>query len=287
MRRSLAILLSLLLSMVSINTTGLASETGTLRFEVSESSKNRLQLELRSNLSSDRSSGSSFEVGELAGLDRTALRSRDGTPVRFALVREPGRLDCSGSTQERRARGTCRFTGDPAFASFLTASGVRQPTESEWIDLTMVGASRSLVEALRQARYGMPTPGTLAGMTAVGVSAQYISDMAANGYQPKRTEDLIPLKALDVSPAYIRSLKSVGYDRIPIEELIQLKALDVTAEFIAGYQRYGYRDLSVSRLVQLKALGIRPEDLGKRKTGRLMPLDAVAPALLVMNSVLP
>lgn len=287
MHRSLAILLSLILATVSIATTGLASEVGTLRFEVSEGSKGYLQLALRRNLSPDRTSASSFELRELAGLDPAALRSRNGTPVRFALVREPGRLDCSGSTEERRARGSCRFTGDPAFASFLTASGVRQPTESEWIDLTMVGAGRSLVEALRHARYAMPTPGTLAGMTAVGVSPQFIRAMAANGYQPKRTEDLIALKALDVSPAYIRSLKSVGYNRIPIDELIQLKALGVTAEFIASFQRFGYRDLTVSRLVQLKALGLSPEDLGRKTAGRLMPLDAVGPAPLVMSSLLP
>jgi hypothetical protein len=116
-----------------------------------------------------------------------------------------------------RARGTCRFTGDPSFASFLVASGVRRPNEDEWIDLTMVGTKRSLVEALRQGRYTMPNPDTLVGMTALGITPDYIRTMAAHGYRPRRTEDFIPLKALDVSPAYIRSLKSVGYDRVPVE----------------------------------------------------------------------
>lgn len=284
MHRSLAICLALILTTISIATTGFAAEVGSLRFEVSEGSKDRLQLTLRRNLSSDRTSSSSFEV---EGVDRLLLRRGNGTPVQFAVVREPGRLDCSGRAENRRARGTCRFTGDASYAAFLRAAGIRQPTENEWIDLTLVGATRSLVEALRQGRYVMPSPGTLAGMTAIGVTPAYIRDMAANGYRLQRTDDLIPLKALDVSPGYIHSLKSVGYDRLPIDQLIQLKALGVTAEFIASYQRYGCRGLSVSRLVQLKALGIRPEDLGRKTAARMLPLDAAGPEPVAMSSLLP
>lgn len=287
MHRSLAIFFALILATASIATTGLASELGGLRFELAEGSKARLQLALNRNFSAERSTSSSFTVSDLAGLDRTALTGRDGAPVSFAVVREPGRLDCSGRTKDRRARGTCRFTADPSFAAFLVGAGMRQPSESEWIDLTMVGARRPLIEALRQAGYAMPSPGTFAGMTAIGVTPAYVREMAANGYRPQRTEDLIPLRALDISPAYIRSLKSVGYDRIPIDELIQLKALGVTAEFIESYQRFGYRNLPVSRLVQLKALGIRPEELGRQTVGRLMPLDAIGAAPLVMNSLMP
>jgi hypothetical protein len=287
MHRSLAIFFALILTTVSIATTGFAAEVATLRFEVSEADKNRLHLALRRSLAPDRSSGSSFEVRELAGFDRAALLGRAGTPVSFALVREPGRLDCSGRTEGRRAKGNCRFTGDPSFASFLAASGVKRPTEGEWIDLMMVSAGRSLVEALRQGRYAMPTPSALAGLTAVGVSPSYIREMAAHGYRPRQTADFIPLKALDVSPAYIRSLKSVGYDRLPVDQLIQLKALGITADFIATYQRHGYRDLPVSRLVQLKALGIRPEDLGRRTAGRPMAMIADGAAPQMTSAMLP
>ena len=287
MHRSLALFFALVLATVSIATTGLAAEVDVLRFEVSASAKDRLHLSLRRNLAANRSSGSSFEVGELAGLDRAALQGRDGTPVRFALVREPGRLDCSGRTEGRRGKGTCRFTGDPAFASFLVASGIRRPTEAEWLDLTMVGARRSLIEALRQGRYAMPSPNTLVGMTALGVSPDYVRAMAAAGYRPRRTKDFLPMKALDISPAYIRSLRTVGYDRVPMEELIQLKALGVTADFIASYQRHGFRDLSVSRLVQLKALGIRPDEIGRKSSGRPVALGNESAAPLIMSALLP
>jgi hypothetical protein len=289
MHRSLAICLALILTTVSIATTGFAAEAGPLRFEVSDGGRDRLQLALSRSLSPDRTTGSSFEVRELAGFDSAALKGREGTSVSFALVREPGRLDCSGRTEGRRAKGHCRFTGDPSFAAFLVAAGVRRPTEDEWIDLTMVGARRTLVDALRQGRFAMPSPATLIGMTALGVSPAYIRDMAAHGYRPRRTEDFLPLKALDVSPAYLGSLKRVGYDRVPVEELIQLKALGITADFIASYQRRGFRNLSVSRLVQLKALGIRPEEIGRQSSASGRPMAGLVEggAPLLMSALLP
>jgi hypothetical protein len=286
MHRSLAICFALVLTTVSIATTGFAAELGALHFEVSEAKKDRLQLALRRDTTPSRSVTSSFDASELAGFERAALRGRNGSPVSFAVTREAGRLDCTGRIEDERARGTCRFAGDPSFAAFLVASGVKRPTYDEWLDLAVIGTSRSLVRALQEGRYTMPTPGTLVGMTAVGVSADYVRDMAAHGYRPRQTGDFIPLKALDVSPAYVRSLKSVGYDRVPVEELIQLKALGITAEFIASYQRRGYRNMSISRLVQLKALGVRPEDLGRRSSTRpvALPTEIAAP---VMSRLLP
>ena len=286
MHRSLAICFALILTAVSIATAGFAAEVGPLRFEVSEAGKDRLQLSLRRGTAPNSSVSSSFDARELAGLDRAALSGRDDAPVSFALVREPGRLDCAGRAQARQARGTCRFAIDPSFAAFLVASGVQRPTHGEWLDLAVVGARRSLVEALKAGDYTMPTPSTLVGMSALGVSPEYIREMAASGYRPRETVDFIPLKALDVSPAYIRSLKSVGYDRIPIEQLIQLKALGVTAEFIASLQRRGFRDLSVSRLVQLKALGIGPEELYRQQTGRPMSMATELGAPL-MSALVP
>ena len=287
MYRSFALCIALILTTVSLATTGFATEVDTLNFKVSETRNGRLQLALRRDIAPNRSMGSSFDVRELAGFDRTALRSRNAAPVSFAMVREAGRLDCAGRTEGRRARGTCRFASDPSFAAFLVASGIKEPTEEEWLDLAIVGTRRSLVHALREGRYAMPTPSALVGMTAVGVSADYIRDMAAHGYRPRRTADFIPLKALDVSPAYIRSLKSVGYDRLPVDQLIQFKALGITAEFIAGYQRRGYRNLSVDRLVQLKALGVRPEDLSRRTADRPTSSFSGGVAPLMMSAWLP
>ena len=287
MHRSLALCIALVLTTVSIATTGFAAEVGALRFDFTETGSDRLQLDLRRDDQPNNSIGSTITTGELGGLNRGAFRASDGTPVSFALVREAGRLDCAGRMERRHGRGTCRFSGNAAFADHLVAAGMARPTEREWVTLTMVGAKRSLVDALKAGGFAMPSANTLAGMTALDVSPAYIRDMAAHGYRPRQTADFIPLKALDVSPAYLRSLQRVGYDRLPVEEVIQLKALGITADFIASYQQRGYRNLSVARLVQLKALGIRPGDLGRRSQSSAVSLPGGAGAGAVMSALMP
>lgn len=279
MTRSLALFLALILTTVSIATTGFAAELSALRFEVSASGDDRLQLALRRDDGRGHTTSSSFRAKDLAGLDPAVLRASARQPIQFSLAREAGRLDCSGWSAERRATGNCRFAGDPAFAAFLAARGVSRPSEQQLLDMTIVGTRRTLVEALAQARFRSVTPGDLVAMTALNVTPEYIREMAAHGYRPVKAGDLIPLKALDVSPAYIRSLSRVGYGSLPAEELIQLKALNVTADFIAGFQRAGFRDLPVSRLIQLKALNIRPEELARQGRGR--------PAALFTNGLAP
>jgi hypothetical protein len=271
MTRLLALFGAILLTTISFATTGVAASSSLLRFEVAGRDEDRIQLTLSREDSGRHRTSNSFRRAELAGLSRASLRSSKQAPISFALTRDAGRLDCAGIGSLRRAAGTCRFTPDPSFASFLAASNVSRPSDEEMLSMTLVGTSQALVQGLRNARFGAVTPSDLIAMTAVGVTPDYIRDLAAYGYRPRKPADIIPLKALDVSPAYIRSLRSVGYDRLTADELIQLKALGVSADFIAGLQRRGYRNLAVSRLVQLKALSIQPEDLQRMGRSRGSP----------------
>jgi hypothetical protein len=271
MTRLLALFGAILLTTISFATTGVAAASSVLRFELAERDEDRIQVTLSREDSGRHRTSISLRQAELAGLSGASLRSSAQEPVRFALTRDAGRLDCNGSGAMRRAAGTCRFTADPSFASFLATSGVSRPSDEEMLSMTMVGTSQALVQGLRNARFGAVTSSDLIAMTAVGVTPEYIRDLAAHGYRPRKPADLIPLKALDISPAYIRSLRSVGYDRLTADELIQLKALEVSADFISSLQRRGYRNLAVSRLVQLKALSIQPEDLQRPGRGRGSP----------------
>ena len=66
---------------------------------------------------------SHFAPSELAGLDPASLRSA-GATVSFALVRQAGRVDCTGTSAKSRADGDCRFSADTAFADLLASRGV-------------------------------------------------------------------------------------------------------------------------------------------------------------------
>ena len=262
-----------------------------------------VQLLLRSN---EHGGGfnmsNSLRPDEVSGLDLAALRA--GGPVSFAVVHEAGRLDCAGRGNGQRADGSCRFTADPSFAAFLQQNGIARPTEKEAFELTMTGASRELVGALRSASYATPTIDDLTDLSAVGVDRAYIAALAAKGYRPAKLDDLtefravgvtpdyidamsragypgmtaddiVEFSALGVSPDYIHSLAAAGFGHLDADEIAELRALDITADYAAAFAQLGYRDLPVDKLVELKALNVTPAEVraAQARTGGKPDLD--------------
>ena len=260
MPRLLAFIAALALSALTVSAACTAGPAHTLRFTLEPSRQpGTINANFRKADREHTNWSTSFPVRDLVGLDVERLRAPGNAPLRFAIVREAGRLDCGGSGGNSRAAGSCRFTADAAFTDFLVSRGMRRPTADQSFGLMAVNARRDLVEALSAARYPVPTPDQLMALTAVGVSARYIGDLARVGYRPATLDTLLQFKALDISPGFIQGFVRLGYANLPADELVQLKALDIGADFIAGFERLGYRRLSVDQLVQLKALNVTPE----------------------------
>lgn len=267
MFRMLAFAAALLLTGLSLSSAGLAHFTNDLRFTIEGRADDKVQLHLRSG---DERRGSNmsdtFALRDLHGLDAAELRT--GRPLRFALVREAGRVDCAGSGSPGRAAGRCSFTPDRAFADFLASRGMGRPSVEDSFTLAMVNASRALVDAIHRARYPAPKPGTLAGLAAVGVDARYIADLSSRGYRPAKTDDLIAFRALDITPAYIDAMSRAGYGRLAADDIVQFKAIGISPEYVAGMARIGYSSLKPGDLSQLKALDVTPDFvIGFRNAG--------------------
>jgi hypothetical protein len=206
----------------------------------------------------DNNWSTGFPVSELNGLDLAAYRAAGSRPLRFAIVREAGRLDCGGSGGESYAHGNCSFTADPAFLGLLASRGIRTDADDNW-GMMALNVRRELIDSIAAAGYPTPTTDDLMGMTAVGVSGRYIQELARAGHRPKSVDTLIEFRALGITPEWIGGFVRIGYANIPADELVQLKALNITPNFITGFDRAGYRHLSVDNLVQLKALDISPD----------------------------
>ena len=249
-----------------------------------------------------------FAASELAGLDIARLRSASSVPLTFALVRQAGRVDCAGNARASKAEGDCRFTADAAFSNLLASRGIGHPTLRQSYNLTMVGVTRDLVDALQAANYPRPTVEKLTELAAVGVGRKFIDELSGRGYRPASLNELVQFgaldvtpdyidgmaragfrnmnadaivqfKALDISPAYIAELARMGYANLSPHEVTELKALNVTPAFVEGFARIGYRNLPPSTLVQLKALDVTPEyvtSLRQRGLASLSPDQLVA-----------
>lgn len=200
-----------------------------------------------------------FMPSELVGMEVSSFHGSGTRPLRFAIVREAGRLDCAGNGGNSYASGNCRFTADPGFTQLLSSRRIGEPTRDQAFGLMAVNARRELIDALAAAHYPTPSIENLMALSALRVDGKYIAEMSRAGYRPDTLQSLIEFKALGITPDWIGGFARIGYANVPGNELVQLKALGITPEFIASFDRIGYRHLPVNQLVQLRALNITPE----------------------------
>ncbi|MFL6763580.1 MAG: hypothetical protein ACJ8FO_00090 [Sphingomicrobium sp.] len=263
MLRPLAFICALLLAFVTVSSASVAQSADWVHFTLEPSHKNAANIQAsfrdKSHGRDENNWSTGFSPSELVGLDVPSFRRAGSAPIRFAVVREAGRLDCAGTGGGSYAAGDCRFTPNAAFTQLLLSRGIGRPTRDQAFGLMAINAGGEVIDAVAAAHYPTPTIDNLMALSALGVDGRYITDMARAGYHPQSLQKLVEFKALGITPAWIVGFARVGYANLPGEGLVQLRALGVTPDYIQGYQRIGYRNLPVETLVQLKALDITPE----------------------------
>jgi hypothetical protein len=278
MNRCLALVGALILAFITVSSACTAA-TGTqwIRFTLDrERGGDAIQASFRNEgrPGHENNWSTDFRSTDLAGLDVAALAGAGTHAIRFSLIREAGRLDCSGQGGRSHASGNCSFTPDASFLQLLESRGIGRPTDEQAFGLMAVNVRRELIDAIAAARYPAPTVGDLMSLSALGVDGGYIETMARAGYRPRTLDGLVQFRALDITPQWIAGFVHIGYGNLPADELVQLKALDITPEFIAGFDRIGYRNLPVEKLIQLKALDIDAEFV--RRVARNGPMPDTA-----------
>jgi hypothetical protein len=276
MNRCLAFLFALVVATLTVSSACVAAPSEWIHFtlepERGQSAQIRASFRDQSRERDQNNWSTGFLPSELVGLDLSGFRASGSRPLHFALVREAGRLDCSGNGGGSHASGNCSFTPDAAFTQLLASRGIGKPTRNQAFGLMAVNARRDVIDAVAAAHYPTPAIDDLMALSALGVNGRYITDLAAAGYRPNAVHTLIEFKALGITPEWIGGFVRAGYGNLPAEGLVQLRALGVTPQFIAGFDRIGYRHLPVDTLVQLKALGITPEfvaSAGQSSKGQL------------------
>jgi hypothetical protein len=262
MNRFVALIGALLFAFISVASACSAAPAQWIHFtlEAQGGGASEIRASFRNEARGGNNDGSTdFRQSDLVGLDLAGFRASGARPLRFSVIREAGRLDCSGHGGESYAAGNCSFAPDPSFTQALVNHGIARPSDEQAFTLMAVNARRELVDAIAEARYPTPSIDNLVALSALGVSRGYIAEMARAGYRPRTLDSLTEFKALDITPNWIGGFARIGYADVPADELVQLKALDITPDFIVSFDRVGYRHLPVNQLVQLKALGITPD----------------------------
>lgn len=274
MTRMLAFVTALLLTALTVSSACVAQSSAPLQFTIEPSRHAetvQLRFESERNGRHEHDWNSSFPVADLAGLDLAALNGAGTRPIRFAVAREAGRIDCAGTGGNAMARGSCTMTANVEFDRFLSAHGIASPSQDDTFGMIALDVRRGLVDELARANYPTPSVEKLIELTAVEVTPGYINALAAAGYKPQSLDGLVQFAALKITPEYIGSFVRAGYSDLPPDQLVELKALDITPEFIAGFERIGYGRLPVDTLVQLKALDITPDYVRAVAQGNSLP----------------
>lgn len=278
MNRAFAFIGALLLASITVSSACLAAPDEGLRFTLEPEHGNggKIHANFRdsSHGNNETNWSSGFMPSELIGLDTSGFRSSGTRPLRFAIIREAGRLDCGGNGGGNYANGYCRFTPDPAFTQLLVSRGIARPTTEQGLGLMALNVRRELIDGIVAAGYPTPKIDELESLTALGVDGRYITDMARAGYRPRSLQSLVEFKALGITPGWIEGFVRIGHGNFPQEGLVQLKAMGITPDFVSGFDRIGYRDLPVDTLVQLKALDITPE-FARRASGQRLARPTV------------
>ena len=127
MNRCLAFLLALVFAIVSVSSACVAAPSDWVQFTLQpERGDGKIHASFRdeSRGRGENNWSTGFLPSELVGLDVASFRASGARPLRFAIVREAGRLDCSGSGGNSLATGNCNFTADPGFTQLLVGRGI-------------------------------------------------------------------------------------------------------------------------------------------------------------------
>jgi hypothetical protein len=262
MNRYLAFFLALVFASLTVSSACVAQPSEWVSFSLKpERGSDKIHVDFRDDSRGHHENNwsSGFKPSELIGLDVAGFRAGGAHALRFAIVREAGRIDCNGNGGNGYATGDCQFGTDPAFAQLLSSRGIAKPTREQAFGLIALNVRRELIEAVAAAHY--PTPGVddLIALTAVGADGRYITGLAQAGYRPQSIHSLVEFRALNITPEWIGGFARIGYANLPPNQLVQLRALDISPDFVVGFDRAGYRQLPVNTLVQFKAIGVTPQ----------------------------
>ena len=135
MIRCFAFLCACLLSLVSISSTGLTAPIEDVTFNLSpaRAGENAIHGDFRQarNGRHENNWTTSFHPREFVGLELAGFRAAGTRPLRFAMIREAGRLDCAGQGGASSATGRCRFTADQSFSDAVARLGVARPDPAQ------------------------------------------------------------------------------------------------------------------------------------------------------------
>lgn len=242
-----------------------------------------LSLERRTEKGGRNQMGQSFDFSELQGLTREQALA--GGPVRFALVREAGRVDLEGSFQNGKGSGTYTFTPNGGFVGAMKSRGFDfekarwnedgSEPENRLFAAAMLNVTTALADDLLSADFGPLEVNDLFKAAIFKVDSKFMREMKASGFPGLRMEELVKARIFKIDADFVRQAAQMGLDKEPFESLVKMRIFKVTPEYVAEMRAEGLNDLAVEDLVKMRIFNIDVEFI-RRARAEGVPLEVEA-----------
>ena len=243
-----------------------------------------LSLERRTERGGRSQMGQTFDFAELQGITREQAQGTG--PVRFALVREAGRVDLEGSFQNGKGSGTFTFTPDRGFLGAMKSRGFdfenismrdneRGEPEDKLFAAAMLNVTTALADDLLSADFGKLDVDDLFKAAIFKVDSKFMREMKASGFPGLRMEELVKARIFKIDADFVREAARLGFDKEPFEHVIKMRIFKITPAFVTEVRGEGLNDLSIEELVKMRIFNIDAEFI-RRARAEGIPLEVEA-----------
>ena len=221
-----------------------------------------------------------------------ADRRADG-PIQFALRRDAGRFDFTGSVSSGRARGEFAFTPSGDFITGMQRLGYSPLSDRDVWRFAVHDVTRTYVTEFKNAGYQLDasdliktrihgaTPAfaqemsqeaktkleidQLVKMRIHGVTPEFIKAMRDLGFKSESIDDFVKFRIHGVTPEFIKTFADLGYKNLDGDDLVKMRIHGVTPQFIRELSDLGYKSLPIDDLVRMRIHGVTPEYIRKMR----------------------
>lgn len=202
-----------------------------------------------------------WPVSELQGLDLTTPGRHD---VRFAVVREAGRLDADGFVKDGEGAGTFRFTPDGNFAAAMRRLGFDGIDEDRQFAMALHDVTTQFARAMKAENLDGLDSDKLIAFRIFDVTSAFIDELRATGLPATEANKLIAFRVHGVTPAVVRDLARLGLD-LDENQLIAFRVHQVTPEYVAEVQSAGLGRPEADQLIAMRVHGVTPDYIERMK----------------------
>lgn len=175
---------------------------------------------------SNMNSSNSWKLDQLTGLTAAQLKAAS-SPVRFAIAREAGRIECTGNLQAGSGGGAFTFTQNPEFLKNMRSLGYDGLSDDTVFAMALHDVSTAFVKELKAEGVQIPNKDMLLALRIHNVTGQYVREMKTLGASNLSADNLVAMRIHGVTAEFAKSLKDMGYDPKP-DSLVALRIHGVT-----------------------------------------------------------